>query len=487
MADFTKIYRRTTYPTISPSAPSQDQSGRTVLLTGGSEGIGYGIAEAFAQAHAATVILVSRSQDKLDKAAAKLESKYPETEVKTISSDSSDAAAIAALWQKLANDNISVDVLFLNAGALGEAKDLAEIISFFNFNIIANLHQLEHFQNQPNQHDRQKILVNITSASVQCYNYPRAAYPGSKAGFANYICHASEATTEDKLRMITLHPGAVFTPFIDNSGMLKDLPIWDHPSLSAHTAVWVCGKDAGFLHGRFVWANWDADELLTMKERVLGDAAFMRVGVTGVPSFTTQKHVALGEFDDELDPAEAEAPYILLQLREQADQTLFDESRREELMSKSKKSKRPISKAAAYNATSPPAKQAKMVDPRLETTRKSARVASKPTKKYSDHHRIEGEDENAKQPRNGGSGANGDREFTNRSPGVLTFLEQEDGLQDEPLARPGPPASYTTLSPSPPSPSPPSRTSQRSTFTPLPAILLGPFDRFRDRQSQFRR
>ncbi|KAK4547936.1 hypothetical protein LTR36_010655 [Oleoguttula mirabilis] len=285
MADFTKIYRRTTYPTISPSAPSQDQSGRTVLVTGGSEGIGYGIAEAFAIAHAATVILVSRSQDKLDKAAAKFRSDHPQTKVQGLSSDSSDASAIGALWQKLADDKVFVDVLVLNAGAIGEAKGLAEAIFFFNFNIIANLHQLEHFQNQPDESCRQKVLINITSASVQCYNYPRAAYPGSKAGFANYLCHVSEAIPEDKLRIITLHPGAVYTAAVK---IPKDLPIWDHPSLSAHMAVWVSGKEAAFLHGRFVWANWDADELLTMKERVLGDAAFLKVGVTGVGSFTTQ-------------------------------------------------------------------------------------------------------------------------------------------------------------------------------------------------------
>jgi hypothetical protein len=35
--------------------------------------------------------------------------------------------------------------------------------------------------------------------------------------------------------------------------------------LAAHFVVWCTSPAAGFLNGRFVWANWDVDEL-KMKE-----------------------------------------------------------------------------------------------------------------------------------------------------------------------------------------------------------------------------
>lgn len=38
---------------------------------------------------------------------------------------------------------------------------------------------------------------------------------------------------------------------------------------------------AGFLHGRFVWANWDVEELLEMKEKIEGDLSLLKIGITG--------------------------------------------------------------------------------------------------------------------------------------------------------------------------------------------------------------
>lgn len=289
MTDFTKTFHRTAYPLISPTAPAQDQSGRTILITGASEGLGYGMAEAFAQAKAAMVILTSRSKDKLDKAAGPLQHAYPDTQVKSIVSDASDVSAIGTMWDDLSKEGIFVDILILNAAAMGPTKTAAEAAAFFHFNVVANLYQLEHFQAQRNPSSRQKMLLYMTSGSMQCYNYPRPAYASSKAGFSNYLCHIADSTPETELRIIILHPGAVFTPAArDHQELPADSPLWDDPSLSAHAAVWMCGQQAAFLHGRCLWANWDVEELMGMREKILADAAFLKVGVTGVGSFTVQ-------------------------------------------------------------------------------------------------------------------------------------------------------------------------------------------------------
>jgi hypothetical protein len=36
--------------------------------------------------------------------------------------------------------------------------------------------------------------------------------------------------------------------------------------LPAHFAVWLVSPEAEFLHGRMVWANWDAEQLIERKE-----------------------------------------------------------------------------------------------------------------------------------------------------------------------------------------------------------------------------
>lgn len=39
--------------------------------------------------------------------------------------------------------------------------------------------------------------------------------------------------------------------------------------LPGNYAVWLTTKEADWLRDRFVWANWDVDELIGMKEKVL--------------------------------------------------------------------------------------------------------------------------------------------------------------------------------------------------------------------------
>jgi len=49
-------------------------------------------------------------------------------------------------------------------------------------------------------------------------------------------------------------------------------------------AVWAASKEARFLHGRFVWASWDVDELATgeVAKRMEEDGSYLRVGIMGL-------------------------------------------------------------------------------------------------------------------------------------------------------------------------------------------------------------
>jgi hypothetical protein len=44
------------------------------------------------------------------------------------------------------------------------------------------------------------------------------------------------------------------------------VPHLDSPLLAGHFAVWLCSEEAKFLRGRFVWCNWDVEELRTKKK-----------------------------------------------------------------------------------------------------------------------------------------------------------------------------------------------------------------------------
>lgn len=286
MTEFTKVFRRTTYPTISPRVASNKQSGKTVLITGASGGIGFNIAEAFAEANAAKIILVSRSQERLDAASSTIQGKYNNALVETRACDCSNTDEINTLWNDLAREEIFIDVFVLGASATQPPTTLEDQISIINFNMIANLHSFEFFKNQANPGKKSTCLINLSSATLHCYPYKAVTYAATKAGLADYLCHIADFVPETQMRIINFHPGSVYTPAADKAQEVpKDLPIWDDPSLSAHTAVWLAGKDATFLHGRFVWSNWDMEELMGMKNRVESDPAFLKIGVTGVESF----------------------------------------------------------------------------------------------------------------------------------------------------------------------------------------------------------
>lgn len=231
MTDVTSTYRRTTYPTISPTNPANDQSGRTVLVIGASEGIGLSIAQAYAQANASKVILSSRSQAKLDDAAKKIQSKGVKGDITSIVLDSSDISQIETLWQTLQDQGTFIDVLIPSAARAGIAKDTAEAIDYFHFNVITKLYMLEHFQNQKiaGKEKQQKILIDISSAAVHAYPYPMTAYSASKAAFSNYLCHLADQVPEEEMRMVSVHPGAVLTSAARGSEEYsEDLALWDH-------------------------------------------------------------------------------------------------------------------------------------------------------------------------------------------------------------------------------------------------------------------
>ena len=85
------------------------------VVTGGTDGIGKGMAFAFAKA-GLNVVLISRSKDKLDECAAELKSKYTKVDVRTIQVDFAnfDDSARARVTKDLAG--MDVGILVNNVG-----------------------------------------------------------------------------------------------------------------------------------------------------------------------------------------------------------------------------------------------------------------------------------------------------------------------------------------------------------------------------------
>ena len=89
--------------------------GKSVLITGGSSGIGFAIANALVEMDA-IVILLARDYEKLKAAKASILEKHPKAKVKIVSADVSDAQTLMVLHDEYVRNHDTPDILINCAG-----------------------------------------------------------------------------------------------------------------------------------------------------------------------------------------------------------------------------------------------------------------------------------------------------------------------------------------------------------------------------------
>lgn len=303
--DFTKTVHRTSYPSIDPARPELSQAGRTVLITGGGTGIGLSIGKSFALAGAKRVIIVGRRANVLADAAKEIESVAKqagkETEVIHQTLDVTDKAGNAALWSGLKDKGILVDVLVLNAAKFSPLQPLLdigsdEIWSMFEANVHGPLMLSEAFAKQGG--DDQKVIINVASQAIHIFDESIlvlagkvAAYGLTKNSGALLIQQIAAQADPEKLQVINYHPGVVYAGGWEEAGVPNTILPFDDVSLAGSEAVWLASPEARFLHGRFVWASWDVDELKSgeIRKTIDEDVEFLKIGVNGLKGFDRRK------------------------------------------------------------------------------------------------------------------------------------------------------------------------------------------------------
>lgn len=114
---YTPHVHRDVYPAIDPAAPQNSQAGKVVIITGASAGIGArGFTPAFARANAKALVLVARSQDKLDATAAEVKKINPKVEVITSVAHINSEADVTKFYETVKEKFGHADVLINNAG-----------------------------------------------------------------------------------------------------------------------------------------------------------------------------------------------------------------------------------------------------------------------------------------------------------------------------------------------------------------------------------
>ncbi|KAK3949566.1 hypothetical protein QBC32DRAFT_219421 [Pseudoneurospora amorphoporcata] len=304
VSNVTPTMHTTSYPAINPALnPLISQAGKTVLITGSTAGIGLAMAKSFVTASASKVIITGRRQERLDKAVDILRQHAKEignhqTKVVGNKLDATKMEEIDAFWKKLGEEGVVVDVLILNAvgdmatGGLCEegGRTTMEIWSKLEANLRAPMRHTELYMKQ-GKDDRQKFLLNTSTASAHVshpeYSPALAAAPEygfTKATAGLFFGYIAQQADPDKLQVVNFHPGTIYSELWQYGlGVEKSLLPFDDVSLPADFAVWATTTEARFIHGRFVWAHWDVDEMKALyAERFVKDKDLFRFGVCGL-------------------------------------------------------------------------------------------------------------------------------------------------------------------------------------------------------------
>jgi short-subunit dehydrogenase len=195
---------------------------KTALITGASSGIG----KEFAHIHAekgGDLIIVARSEDKLNALKKELEEKY-KINVFVIQKDLTTPNAAKEVYQQVHAADLKVDYLINNAGFGGLGKfherDLGEDLAMINLNISALTALTHYFLKDFTKNNAGKIL-NVSSTASLMPGPFQAVYYATKAYVTSFSNAIAEELSDTNVTISNLMPGATASEFGKISGMDK--------------------------------------------------------------------------------------------------------------------------------------------------------------------------------------------------------------------------------------------------------------------------
>ena len=186
---------------------------RTVIITGGSEGVGAATARLFAEA-GANLMLVARGKKNLETIADELRDK---TKVEIFAADVSDADACVDVFKKAQFEFGRVDILINNAGwhSRGnvDAVDVADLGKMVDVNLRAPI-VLTRIALPYLKDADQAAVINVGSLAGRTPVPGSATYASTKAGLRSFTIALAEELRGSNIKVALVSPGPIDTAFI---------------------------------------------------------------------------------------------------------------------------------------------------------------------------------------------------------------------------------------------------------------------------------
>ncbi|KAF2468316.1 short chain dehydrogenase, partial [Lindgomyces ingoldianus] len=265
----TPTWHNDVYPAIEYSNPNVSHEGHTIIITGAGGGIGRETAIGYATARAKHLVLVGLTKSKLEETAAQASKANPYAKISIFDADVTDEAAMA----KVAGEVGTWDAVVFCAGWMPTPSpvaksDISDFWKSYEVNVKAIAVMVKAFLPTASP-TYAAFLAMISAGSVfpaqMLVGY--AGYQVAKVAAAKMI----EILAEENPNVFfaAVHPGMVETDGFRKSGYTTDMLAMDDVKLPAGFSLWASLPEAKFLTGRFIWANWDIEELKGMREEIV--------------------------------------------------------------------------------------------------------------------------------------------------------------------------------------------------------------------------
>lgn len=217
-------------------------SGKWVLVSGASSGLGQAMARNLAYRYSANIIAIARRKIQLQELKSEIESRSS-TKVHIIDADLSQMSEVDRVLREALNDR-ELYAAILNAGVthFGEHSELSwgQFENMLNLNIssIVRMTQplIEHLSSRPQENNPGGLMIVSSMGGLIPVPY-QAAYSGTKAFLVNFACALSEEIREKKISITVYAPGGIRTE-MTHLAQFKPLDRWLMPvERAAHEAI----------------------------------------------------------------------------------------------------------------------------------------------------------------------------------------------------------------------------------------------------------
>lgn len=274
-SDFTPTIHNDTYAYISPL--QHNLTGRAILITGASKGVGRATALSYAKAGASHMAIGARSSlaslETEIQAAAKA-AKRPEPQLLCLHLDVSSLASVTHAAATVEKHFGRLDILINNAGHLEPFLPLASSApdpwwTSFSVNVQGTYLTTRAFiPLLLASSDSLSTILNLSSLAANIVLPGGSGYQLTKLAVQRLAEFVQLEYGEQGVLCYAVHPGGVRTELALGMPEAVHAMLVDEPALAGDTFVWLTSERRVWLGGRYVSANWDMRELLEKREKI---------------------------------------------------------------------------------------------------------------------------------------------------------------------------------------------------------------------------